>query len=122
MHLPSFEVLENRIRDCGPDSQSYATFLHPNPSFYKYYWWVFWQGSPCDGLEFLSEQYRLSTKKAFEFRIQLKSEGKTYWLYNRQYPRLNPKNPFDVNSIKWKDAKWAPSFDDDTDEEYQGFK
>jgi hypothetical protein len=44
MRIPNFEKIKEK------DSflvSSYATGMHPVPQFYKYYWWVFWEGSVC---------------------------------------------------------------------------
>ena len=51
---PEFKVLE-RIRTESTTSRQWyagATFMHPNPRFFKYYWWVFWKESPVEGEEF----------------------------------------------------------------------
>ncbi len=123
MLIPCFKRLKKETLRAGVHASSYATFMHPNPLFYKYYWWVFWEGSPCDGEKLLSKQYRMPTKRAFELMEKLKSEQQSYWLYNTRLPRLDPVNsPLDPNSEKWREIEWAKSFDDDVDEEYRGFK
>jgi len=123
MRTPNFKDLAKDIGHEGFQSRSYATFMHPNPHLYKYYWWIFWQGSPCEGDEFLSDRYRISTKQAFELMHKLREEQHSYWLYNCRLPRLDPANtPFDPKSKVWQDVEWAKPFDKDTDEEYQGLK
>lgn len=123
MRIPNFKDLVKGIERKGFYSASYATFLHPNPHFYKYYWWVFWQGSPCDGDDFLSNRYRMPMKQAFELIDNLRKDQQSYWLYNKRLPRLDPDNtPFDPNAEIWQNAEWAKPFDEDRDDEYRGFK
>jgi hypothetical protein len=124
MRIPNFEKLKQEIQE-SPDflTTFNGSYMHPKATFYKYYWWVFCIESPCDANEFLTNEHRLSTKKAMDLIDKLKSEGQHCWIYNRRVPRLDPNNPFDVNSKVWCDAKeWAKSFDDDTDELYDGHK
>ncbi|MFM2007134.1 MAG: hypothetical protein RLZZ09_2789 [Pseudomonadota bacterium] len=126
MRTPSFAILKaetesgaNRDYPVSWNAQS----IHPNPRYYKYYWWVFWRGSPCDGEDFLTPAYWLPTKLAFELMGQLDREGQPYWVYNRQLPRLDPASPFDPEHPKWRNTAWAPAYDADTDEaDDSGFK
>jgi len=123
MRSPGYESLKEEHDENGFQIISFATYMHPNPLMYKYYWWIFHQGSPCEGSKFLTKEYRLSTKVAFELREQLYKVGQSYFLYNERVPRLDPDNtPFDPDSVKWKDVEFAPSFADDEDGEYKGFK
>jgi hypothetical protein len=66
--------------------------MHPNPKFYKYYWWIFWKDSPCDGKAFLSKGNRLTTKQASNLMKKLDYESESYWIYNCRLPRLDPSN------------------------------
>lgn len=123
MRMPSFKKLAKDIERNGYQSRFCATFMNPNPRLYKYYWWVFWQGSPCDSEEFLSDRYRMPIKQAFELIHKLEEERQQHWVYNRRLPRLDPVNTaFDPSAEIWRDTEWALPFDEDTDEEYQGFK
>ena len=93
-----------------------ATFMHPNPWFYKYYWWVFWKESPVDGLAFLSKEYRLSTAAAMQLLASLRERKEPCLIYNSRHPRMDKANvPFPLNpeSERWKDTEWAPAYDDD---------
>ncbi|RIZ64940.1 MAG: hypothetical protein D0531_12175 [Methylococcales bacterium] len=124
MRIPTFKQLEaDQLREGGV-SYSYAMRMHPNPYFYKYYWWVFWKGSPCEGHAFLnSSKTRLSTKEAYELRNKLAEENLSYYLYNESYPRLDASNnPWDPSSERWNDTQWAIAYDEDTDEPYKGHK
>jgi hypothetical protein len=95
------------------DRHSYAQGVHPNPRFFKYYWWVFWTGSPVDGNEFLRETYRMSTAAAMALIAELQSKNEPYWLYNKKLPRRDPANPFDLQSPYWRE--WALPYDKDCD-------
>ncbi len=123
MRTPNFKTLIAETDQKGFYSLiCEASFMHPNPRYYKYYWWIFWQGSTCDGLKFLSKKNRLSTKTAFDLIEKLKRDRQSYWVYNRKLPRLDPNNPFDPNAKVWRKTEWAKSFDEDPDEEVNGFK
>jgi hypothetical protein len=122
MRVPSFKRLLAETKRNGYHSAFSGVFLHPNPKYYKYYWWVFWKDSPCDGEQFLSQSNRLSSKQAFDLIDKLKTIGHSHWVYNRRLPRLDSDNPFDVNAEKWRDIEWALAFDQDTDEEINGIK
>lgn len=123
MRMPSFKKLATETersgfhwKFCG------ASHRHPNPRFYKYYWWIFWQESPCDGWAFKTKPYRLATQQAFDLIQRLQAEKQSYWIYNTRLPRLDPANPFNPKAEVWRDAEWAPAFDEDTDAEHEGFK
>jgi hypothetical protein len=121
MRKPNFEELKKEMKERpGFSSRFHGVYMHPKPNFYKYYWLIFWQGSPCEEGLFMSDEYWLTTKKAMDFIEELESKGEHCWIYNRRRPRLDPNNPFDVNSKRW--GKWAVSFDEDTDEIYKGHK
>jgi len=123
MLTPNFARLKQEHDKKGFHAYSSATFMHPNPKIYKYYWWVFWKNSPCDGNAFLDKKNRLPTKKAFDLINKLVVDGESYWLYNCRLPRIDPANsPLNRHANKWKNIEWAKSFADDTDEEYKGQK
>ena len=71
MKEPSFDELR-RERTHYQESgrrcryRGFASGVHPNPRFYKYYWWVFWIESPIDGWQFLDKQYCLSIAVAIQ--------------------------------------------------------
>ncbi len=123
MELPSFKELSKENISAVSRISSYAENMHLNPYFYKYYWWVFWKGSPCDGGEFLEDKYRMSTAEAKRLMEKLKIENESFWLYNSHAPRRDPQNaPIDETHPVWKDANWAPAFKDDTDRSWNGFR
>ena len=53
---------------------------------------------------------------------QLRAEQEAYILYNEQFPRLDPTNPFNPHHARWQNVTWAPSLDDDPDEAWKGHK
>lgn len=98
----------------------FGRFLHPNPYFYKYYWWVFHSDSPIEGWAFITEEYRICSADAKQLTDELEAANKPYWIYNDRLPRLDPVHtPFDRYSAKWIDDEWAPSFDADSDRPVQ---
>jgi hypothetical protein len=119
MRYPSHAVLEE-MRAEGVSVQSYASGMNPNPRFWKYGWWVFWRESPGEGEEFLCPEHELSTAAAMTLLKQLEAEGQPCMLYNKRYPRRG--SDFDPSAQRWKDEQWAPSLEDDPDEEWDGHK
>ena len=114
MRVPNFNDLRELNAGMSADV-SYASGVHPNPRFYKYYWWVFWAHSPIDGPEFLSDCYRINTAVALNLMAELEAKGEGYWLYNCRIPRHDPANPFDLQSPRWHGVEWALSYDEDPD-------
>ena len=51
---------------------------------------------------------------------RLESEQEPYILYNTRLPREG--TIFDPAAKKWQDRAWAPAFDEDTDEIWNGHK
>jgi hypothetical protein len=115
MKTPSFEHLSNEIRNHGFHTQFYGSFMHPNPRIFKYYWWIFWEGSICDGNSFLVDENRLSTNGANALCEKLSAQKISHWIYNTRLPRLDTESPFDPSSKKWQGVNWAPAFDEDCD-------
>lgn len=125
MRDPDFEELRKKRDECQNAGRrchgsSFASGVHPNPRFFKYYWWVFWNESLVDGSEFLTDQYRLGTAAAMELVNRLKEQNEPYWLYNTKVPRLGSDIPFDPQSPRWQNTKWAPAYDDDPDPVAEG--
>lgn len=120
MRIPDFVELREERAECksngtGAFGTSSARRVHPNPRFYKYYWWIFWNESPVDGRAFLADQYRLNTAAAIQLMDQLDKLGEPYWIYNEQVRRLGSTIPYDPQSPKLRDIEWAPAYDDDPD-------
>lgn len=122
MKIPSFSRLAMRSskEECR---SSYAQSMHSDPRFYKYLWWVFWEGSPVDGNEFLEDTYAVNTATAMALMDDLLQKRKSHWIYNRQIPRLDPGvTPFDPLHRRWKDMQFAPPLSEDPDAEWQGHR
>lgn len=115
MRKPCLQRIRQERAEGRSVGSSCAQGVHPNPRFYKYVWWVFWSESPIDGWDFCCDEHRLSTAAALSLLADLEERGEPYWLYNRQIPRRDPANPFDVEHPRWRDVEWAPAFDDDPD-------
>jgi hypothetical protein len=122
MRTPSFSLLATRSTEEGFRS-SYAQSMHPDPRFYKYLWWVFWEESLVDGAEFLDDAYAVNTATAMALMDDLIQKRKPHWIYNRQIPRLDPGvTPFDPLHRRWKDTKFPPPLSEDSDAEWQGYR
>jgi hypothetical protein len=122
MRNPSFRLLTTPSieEECR---SSYAQSMHPDPRFYKYIWWVFWEESPVDGAEFLEDAYAINTATAMALMEDLLQKRKPHWIYNRQIPRLDPGvTPFDPSHLRWKDTRFAPPLSEDSDAEWQGHR
>lgn len=115
MVIPTYEHLE-KLRDRGWKHSLNGRFIHPQPLFYKYYWWVFYSKSPIEGLEFITEPYQLCSAKAMELMERLEAEQEIYMVYNKRLRRFDPANtPFDYDSYRWADSELALGFADDPD-------
>ncbi|MFK4136687.1 hypothetical protein ACI2KR_31115 [Pseudomonas luteola] len=120
---PTYNFLKS-IRVVHAGGVFFGESLHPNVYAYKYYWWVFHEGSPCEGKEFLTEKYRLTTAEAMALIETFKKEQTPHIVYNRKRPRLPSERtpPWDVNSARWANTVWAPRYEDDADPEHNGHK
>jgi len=126
MMQPTFsqlDFMEKRHREGSPFGMAArcTPYGHPNPRFYKHYWWVFHRGSPCEGNKFLTEPYRLNEFEARQLMRALDQKDEPYMVYNDYVPRKGVSF-FDPAAKKWKGVEFAPSFDDDTDPECEGYK
>lgn len=122
MLKPTYDKLRRRMSDDGPRIIFASGPLGPsgNPRHRKYYWQVFSLESPLEGGEFLLHGPVLHTAQ-FEAEIaRLQARGQSCLVYGWSRPRLDPNNPFDPNSKKWKEVEFAPSWDDDADPAAEG--
>lgn len=123
MMEPTRANLERAIGDGGERSlQIFCSgyMPHPNPKMYKYYWRAFTLDSPWEGEKFFENTTPLSTAECVELLEKYRIEGVPCLIYSYHRPREG--EIFDKNSEKWKDVSFAPSWDDDTDPEWQGHK
>lgn len=115
MKTPSFERI-NKTKHSGQVLFTGASGIHPNPKWFKYFWWIFTAESPIDGHSFLCDDNKLSF---FEFEKELervKSLGLEAWIYNTKLYRLGEDSPFDEQKLRAKGiSEFAPSFDEDQD-------
>ena len=92
--------------------------IHPDPKFYKYYWYIFTEDSPSVEEGFWDQKNRLSTYEAMNQIRTLRKSGVSAIIYNVRIPR--ECDLFDVSNEKW--TEWAPAFEDDTDQLWNGHK
>lgn len=90
-----------------------ATFMHPNPRFYKYRWQIYWRKSPRVGSDFV-KMNPLSTKQAFELMDWLDSNHEPHLITNTRFRRQGIAI-WDLNSPRLADERWASAYDDDPD-------
>jgi hypothetical protein len=97
----------------------------PNPRLYKYHWWIYSLESPYENAEevFYKDEHRLSTKQAIDLIDRLHAEKISYAYVNVKYHRLGNKI-WDYGRLKEKfpNMEFAPSYDEDTDEPWDGHK
>ena len=98
--------------------------IHPNPKFYKYYWWIYSMESKKESAAdvFYKKEYRLSTKE-FNYESKRLQDNKISFAYvNSKIYRLG--SIFNYNKLKEKypNIEFAPSFEDDTDEIFEDYK
>lgn len=115
----------NHLRELRKDHPYGAIFVagavnvHPNPRFYKYYWWVFTLDSPTEGEEFLTDEHKLS-HAAYEQKIaDLRRNNGFAMVYNKQLYRVGPDSIWDEEKLKSRNpfVTFAGSFEDDPDPE-----
>jgi hypothetical protein len=120
MLQPSFSYLSTLKDDKPGVIFCSGTRLHPKPTYYKYYWLVFHEGSPCDGPAFLDYSKGLCTADAMKLIEELKSQGKSCMLYNTSRRRVpSTQTP---PWVKDDTYEYAPGFDEDADPLWQGHK
>jgi hypothetical protein len=118
MQLPTFAILDE-MKEKGKQCRFFGDRMHSNPRFYKYVWWVFWKGSPAEGGEFLA-LHPMATAEAMKLIERLEHENEPHMVYNDRLPRRG--TIFDPTAKKWQNAEWAPAFDEDGDETWNGHK
>ncbi|WP_341314540.1 hypothetical protein WN982_04275 [Paraburkholderia sp. IMGN_8] len=100
----------------------FSTGLHPNPRLFKYLWQIWTPDSPLEGEEFLRSGPLLSTGKFVEIEQQMLQARKSGFVYNRCRVRMGLGSPFNLDHPRWKVTEWAPSWDDDPDPVWNGYK
>ncbi|QIE22937.1 hypothetical protein [Caballeronia sp. SBC2] len=119
MQLPTKKALADSkvICFCSGDYS-----LNPNPRVYKYYWQVFTMESEWEGRDFFANAPELSIAAYLELERKLRREGRQAFVYNTKRLRLGHGLPLDMNHPRWKGSVLAPSLEEDTDPEHEGYK
>ena len=120
MRIPLYKHLQSdALVPLAGISHSFAQAMHPNPRFYKYRWWVFWKGSPCEGRQFLDRKYSLCTADFVTLTDRLRAEGEQHFIYNKQYPRHEAgETPFCPQHPRWEGVEFQVPLSEDADPEY----
>ena len=124
-HTVTKSFLEESLKHGWIGTGISTTNVPPCPRLRKYYYWIYHYEMPYQSAEdiFWKEEHKLSLKKAMELKEYLHKNKIPYAVANRSYFRLGTKI-WDYKTLKRKypNIKFAISFDEDTDEEYQGHK
>ena len=96
-----------------------GSHLHPNVTYYKYYWWIYAENSVYENAEkvFFIEEHKLSTKQALEMMDKLKGERIKYAYVNIREHRLGT-TLWDYKKLqtKFPNIRFAPAYENDLDE------
>jgi hypothetical protein len=111
-HEPKFETLKI-LAEFGSLSAYATPGVHSNPRFYKYFWRVFWEESPCEGEKFLSTN-PLRTFEAIELIDRLRQAGKVHLIFVDRLPREGV-SIWNYQSQRLKGKELALAYDDDPD-------
>lgn len=123
MRTPMFE----RIRKTAYSGRTIYTgtrFVHANPRFYKYYWFLFTAESKEEGGDFFAEHNRLTHAQVEQEHQRLSEKGLEVWVYNQRLHRIGDGSPFDEASLRARGiTAFAPAYEDDEDTPNQyGYK
>jgi hypothetical protein len=99
--------------------------IHPNPHFYKYYWWIYAHDSVYENGDavFYKEEHRLNTYDAMMKMKELRANKIPFAYVNMQIHRFGC-SIWNYEQIKEKfpEEEFAPRYEDDTDPEWKGHK
>ncbi|MGI4717742.1 MAG: hypothetical protein ACRYGO_05260 [Janthinobacterium lividum] len=117
MRRPTFRYLA-RLAQESPAIvfASGSPSLSGHPKLYKYFWQVFSVECPWENDEFFELAPHLCTADMVRTTERLLAAGHSAVLYGWKRPRKASGAPWDLAHPRWKDAVFAPSWDDDTDE------
>jgi len=102
-----------------------GSHMHPKRELYKYYWWIYPANSiyPTAKDVFYKQEHQLSIKEAMDMMKELRDKKVPFGYVNTRLHRLGCAIwNYDRLMDKYPDTKFAPSYDDDTDPEWQGHK
>lgn len=99
--------------------------LHPSFKMYKYYWWIFAHNCEYNTASdiFYKELYKLTTKDAMEKMNELELKKIPFAYVNKKFQRLGC-SVWNYSKIKIDNPniQFAPSYEDDIDEEWNYHK
>lgn len=99
--------------------------LHQNPRMYKYDWWIYPSNSPYESAEdiFFISEHCLSTKAFYEMARELNEEQISFAYVNcKQYRLGNSVLNYEKMKQESPNMEFAPTYDEDKDEAYEGHK
>jgi hypothetical protein len=115
MTVPTFKQLREE-REAGLRGIRFqGRFLHPNPAFYKYYFYLFSEEANTEGSAFFSVENRLCIHTYRQRADAFPSESDLAFAYNERLPRRGPETPFDEDHPRWEGQEWAPPLAEDPD-------
>lgn len=117
---PLYRVLREEKEAGETGIHNYCSGLHPNPEFYKYYFYIFTDDSSPEGEAFFCKENRLCIADAMQKRREIEEAGDLGFAYNRRHPRRGEATPFDESHPKWKGVEWAPPLSEDPDPAVDG--
>jgi hypothetical protein len=115
MTEPTFERLREEKKAGRTGIHFQGRFLHPNPDFYKYYFYLFTEHASTEGSAFFSVENRLCIHVYRQRCEAFSSEVDLAFAYNERLPRCGPETPFDEDHPRWKGKEWAPPLANDPD-------
>ena len=114
---PTYKTLE-KITCVGPASvwcASGSSAPEGNPRMYKYFWRVFSEQSPWEGDDFFIHAPALCPADCEKEVQRLLTLNLSCLLYGFRRPRKNAANPWNMNHPRWKNVKFAVSWEEDVD-------
>ena len=98
----------------------YGRLVHPNPAFWKYYFYLFTEEANLDGQAFFRDENRLCIHAYRKQVDRIERTGDLAWEYNERLPRRGPDTPFDPSHPRSESFEWAPPLEEDSDPEIEG--
>lgn len=114
MLLPRFAFLAKQ-EDPSIMYASGSPTLSANSRLYKYVWQIFSRESAYECNVFFERAPMVCTAGMLQETQRLFDSGLTCVVYGSARPREGPGTPWDRNHPRWRNAVFAPSWEDDTD-------
>jgi hypothetical protein len=123
MLQPHFEVIQREKARGKRGVSYYGRFLHPNPKFWKYYFYFFTDAAEKEGEDFFCVENRLCISSYKKRVATFDREEDLAFVYNQRHPRRGSETPFDESHERWEDVEWAPPLNEDPDPKVEeGFR